>query len=508
MGCTDFLKWHPSSDLSRQLHQESRYIVDALIQSPSQGLMLLKSKYDFGLHSQFWDDHVFNSVVRVAIEKVTNANDSLLSLRSAIDWFSVLEHQLFLPYVRRVENPERFRSAYWNVNSYAQVLSSRFNDHWDACSETGEPRSKPLNNNKSLKKILFILKGPYALAHVEFLNALLHGSSYFSSAIEVHLLLLDAAKNSARHPGIQVVSFAETKSTFDKLKKYRRYCYMHDFDSICWVACVQNLSLYMGMQTCASQAYLSMKYHSIIMPTIQKYAGIGSSSVAFSFDTIDWFRGRAFPHLSLKSKDDEFCMSARQKFSITDSSFVIGCFVRSEKLHNLGYWRVIEELLSEFNKAVFVFASQDIPLNIQDYLSRSLFRDRIKHLGWVDTKTWCHVLDLYLDSFPRGSGNTMFEAIFAHVPCLIMDTPENRESSALNYIDSTNASSSALGITRDADSHLVEARKIIQSSAYAKAIAANQFSVLQRLKNSSHIFAKDYLNYFLDSSFTLSSDAS
>ncbi|WP_162176160.1 hypothetical protein [Synechococcus sp. KORDI-49] len=480
-----------------------------MIQSPCKGIAILKDKYEFGLHSQLWDDHVFNTIIRLSLERVIKTNSLSQSLKDTVDWFSSLDHELFLPYVRRVENPERFRTAFWNVNSYAQVLSSRFHDHWVAGSEASEPRpSKLLNNNKSLKKILFILKGPYELAHVEFLNALLHGSNYFSSVIEVHLLLLDATKNSARHSGIQVVSFSEIKSTFDKLKKYRSYCCMQDFDSICWVACVQNLTLYMGMQTCPSQAYLSMKYHSIIMPTIQKYAGIGSSSVAFSFDTIDWFRGRAFPHLSLKSKNDEFCLCAKKKFCITDSSFVMGCFVRSEKLHNIGYWRVIEELLSEFNKAVFVFASQDIPLNIQDYLSRSLFRDRIKHLGWVDTKAWCYVLDLYVDSFPRGSGNTMFEAIFAHVPCLIMDTPENRESSALNYIDSTNATKSALGITRDADGHVIEARKIIQSSAYAKFIAANQFNVLQRLKNSSHIFAKDYLNYFLDSSFTLSSDAS
>ena len=39
-------------------------------------------------------------------------------------------------------------------------------------------------------------------------------------------------------------------------------------------ACVQNLALHMGMNRTTSQAYWSMKYHSIVMPTLDKYAAI------------------------------------------------------------------------------------------------------------------------------------------------------------------------------------------------------------------------------------------
>ena len=41
-----------------------------------------------------------------------------------------------------------------------------------------------------------------------------------------------------------------------------------------------------------------MKYHSIIMPTIQKYAGLGFGGESFIFDDVQWYRGRAFPELS------------------------------------------------------------------------------------------------------------------------------------------------------------------------------------------------------------------
>ena len=60
-------------------------------------------------------------------------------------------------------------------------------------------------------------------------------------------------------------------------------------------ACVQNLCLY-GSQICTIQSYWSMKYHSIIMESLDKYAGLGFGGNSFVFDDIKWYRGRAFPY--------------------------------------------------------------------------------------------------------------------------------------------------------------------------------------------------------------------
>ena len=42
---------------------------------------------------------------------------------------------------------------------------------------------------------------------------------------------------------------------------------------------------------------LGMKYHSIIMPQLTHYAGLGFGGKPFSYDGVDWYRGRAFPYL-------------------------------------------------------------------------------------------------------------------------------------------------------------------------------------------------------------------
>ena len=62
--------------------------------------------------------------------------------------------------------------------------------------------------------------------------------------------------------------------------------------------------------------------------------------------------------------------------------------------------------------------------------------NRFLHLGWVNTKLWCQNLDLYYDSSPRGSCNTIFETIESSIPVLMINSSHNRESSALPYLSS------------------------------------------------------------------------
>ena len=94
----------------------------------------------------------------------------------------MIDHALFLPYIRRQEDPIRFRRAFWNVNFMEQSLhasltiSSTFNE-----KNNNSIYNSPENFQLSEKpKILFVLKGPYKLAHVELL---LVGCNVFSKAV-------------------------------------------------------------------------------------------------------------------------------------------------------------------------------------------------------------------------------------------------------------------------------------------------------------------------------------
>ena len=364
--------------------------------------------------------------------------DYVKQIEEAVDIFSYLDHQLFQLYIRREENPTRFRRAFWSLNTYGQQLAQILFKNFE--KQNRKTTLSLSSTSRDKQQIAFVFKGPYQLAHSEFLHNFLKGCKVFSDVISITLILLDSPlteKIKIELTHINCISLSEYPTTFSKLKHYYSICH-HKFDHISWVAAVQNLTLYMGMQLAPKQSYWSMKYHSIIMPTIQKYAGLGYGGNSFDFDDIKWFRGRAFPDLGMQNTTIPRS-HLHSLLKIPDGSLLVGCFVRSEKLYDLNFWDSIVSLLNQRHDLFFAVASQSLPKAMDSYLRKKLKKtyNRVKYLGWVNTKKIVYALDVYFDSTPRGSCNTIFEAIEANVPVLMADTPFNRESSALPYLVQT-----------------------------------------------------------------------
>ena len=319
---------------------------------------------------------------------------------------------------------------------------------------------------------------------------------------------LQSAPSNLDH--VSIISFNKFNNPFDKVSAYKKCCDKYKFDHICWVAPIQNFSLYMGMQLAPCQSYWSMKYHSIIMPTIQKYAGLGFGGESFKFDDKEWFRGRAFPDLRMPGRDEKAIVDLKKSNQIPVDGIVVGCFVRAEKLLDDVFWNSICKILLSSDKVHFLIASQSIP-NKYTLLLKTLplpAQKRFHHLGWVNTKQWAYALDLYYDSFPRGSCNTIFECIEAGVPVLMADTDHNRESSALPYLVSASKYAqdqrSVPGVFSHETMRLKNCLNLLSSKSSRKELSSRQIKLLNNLQGQNYLFAKDYLNYFLDGSLSLS----
>ena len=144
------------------------------------------NEWNFGKISEIWDDFIFDNCIRPVLDKNHNAE-----IKEAIRRYSILDHMLFQPYVRREENPVRFRRAFWNINTYGIKIAQRFEK---VSRQKGSHRLQSEKHVKR-KKIAFILKGPYKLAHVEFLHSFLRGCAIFSRFVEVSLILIDDHKS-------------------------------------------------------------------------------------------------------------------------------------------------------------------------------------------------------------------------------------------------------------------------------------------------------------------------
>ena len=489
-----------------KLYSSRLELINLFFSDTKSAIPTLIDKYGFGKHSDFWDDHIFNTILSPALSRI-----AALDLKSAVNLYAYLDHELFLPYIRRDEDPGRFRRAFWNVNSFGMQISRRFNQY---LLDSGKVKSQApihLANTNSKRRIAFAFKGPFCLAHAEFFKEFLIGCQYFRDEVEVFLILLDAKLDSPllstpKLKHVNVISLSDKRTGFEKLTSYAEVIHSLNLDHLSWIACVQNISLYMGSRFVNRQSYWSMKYHSIIMDSLDKYAGLGFGGGSFYFDDIHWFRGRAFPDLSLPAITIHERDAMRSSFNIPSNAFVAGCFVRSEKLNNLQYWELIHLLLERFPEMHFVIASQNLPAISDRFLKTNIFNERFHHLGWVDTKKWCQCIDIYIDSFPRGSCLTALEAIKASKPVIIFDSEHNRESSALPYLNSVKRTDSCSGIysIQQASDLLKQLEQVVGDIEYRSAIVREQSLMLSKLEGQRHLFAKDYLNYFLDTSYSIS----
>jgi len=489
---------HPSSSLARSLEARIPEIIETYEDNPTSFVQLLCSEFGFGDHTTLWDEFIYQKAVLPFVQR----NILLQSdIPKAFNLATILGEAIFLPYIRREENPERFKFAFWSFNTIFLHLHSLVSDSF--FFDTPFIDKSLLINRSSTssdKAIAFVFKGPFSLAHSEFLHSYLLGTRDLTSPPDIYLILIDDIILPKGCEHVTVLSLAKFKTSFGKYQALANICRKIGFFNIIWVACAQSLTFYMGRSLAPNQTYWSMKYHSIILPSINKYAGLGFGGQPFIYDGQEWYRGRAFPRFDIPILSKENSLSLKSKLGIPPSSIVIGVFARSEKLHNSEYWRLFESFLTSHRHVYFVLASQKLPGDVLS-LSLRLPKQQYKHLGWVNTKEVVQILDIYVDSFPRGSCNTVFEAWHCHVPTITYYSPHNLESSSLPYVIGTLGTDSPpvllqYGVVNNLKQYANLLTYLCKSSSNRHKLASKQYDIYQQLCKSN-AFSTDYTQFFL-----------
>ena len=150
MTLDPFYKFHPGSKVGQSLRKNSHNIISTIASDPHKGFSILKDKYFFGKKNDFWDDYVFMTVVAPAINSILD-----YSLERAVNLFSIIDHSLFLLYLRRDEDPVRFRRAFWNLNSYSLRLADRLTENFIVNSHSLTTRTNSTGNHKKKNCVCF-----------------------------------------------------------------------------------------------------------------------------------------------------------------------------------------------------------------------------------------------------------------------------------------------------------------------------------------------------------------
>jgi hypothetical protein len=101
----------------------------------------------------------------------------------------------------------------------------------------------------------------------------------------------------------------------------------------------------------------------------------------------------------------------QEKFSL-----ILGTLSREEKADNDRYLGVVSEILKVNPKVGFIYSGHAPRQNIHAYFEREGVNKQCIFVGWVDTKVYAQVLDIFLSTWPMGSGLTIFESLVAKKP--------------------------------------------------------------------------------------------
>jgi len=189
-----------------------------------------------------------------------------------------------------------------------------------------------------------------------------------------------------------------------------------------------SLALYMpfafSMRLAPVQIWWSMKYHSLETPEIDGYMALGSFD---RYRTIDGRRWRAV-HRAMEPLFDpsltEEAGRIRKRLLADRGTLLLGCIGRAEKMISDDYIAAVADIMEAVPETVFVWTGKSKNPQVVRLLEKHRIHERCRHVGWIDTRLYAQVLDIFLDTFPFASGLTAFEAMAAERPVVSMITRE------------------------------------------------------------------------------------
>jgi len=116
-----------------------------------------------------------------------------------------------------------------------------------------------------------------------------------------------------------------------------------------------------------------------------------------------------------------------------DVGVVFGWMGRSEKI-TVQYLDCVVQILRRVPDSIYVYTGREEISEIEHLFQQAGLGDRIAFLGWVDTRLWAQVIDVYLDTFPFQSGHCAYEAMAASKPVVWLHdyrTAEEQSASGL-----------------------------------------------------------------------------
>ena len=101
----------------------------------------------------------------------------------------------------------------------------------------------------------------------------------------------------------------------------------------------------------------------------------------------------------------------------------VGTLGRSEKIAQQPFLETLKEIMLNDSRIVFHWTGRENSKSINDFFAKYGLVSRTVFHGWVNPFDYLKQLDVYLDTFPFGTGETFVLAGLMGIPLVTMSSP-------------------------------------------------------------------------------------
>jgi glycosyltransferase involved in cell wall biosynthesis len=371
---------------------------------------------------------------------------------SSRDWRNYLFEALVVPLMRELTSNEayemvlQFESLAYNEH----VIPTETEDHFRRCYQLMAPvleeagkryaRNIPARtaNTETHPKIGFVLNNSGLLAHSQVLLDYLCAYAALPDRrfTPVVYILFRLRGNSRLVQGLTEAGIAiywvedqvpnGNVDTIGRLTALRNHARTMSLHAAVWVSVVPCMAFSFAMRLAPVQVWWSMKYHSLDLQSIDEYLTGWSIGRTKKIGERVWRSGRLGlpnwydPNLSSEAR------AIRMQFD--PERIIIGSFGREEKLDSGEFLLAICRILRANSRVMFLWTGRSQLPSIDAIFREQNVAGQTRFIGWVNTKLYAQVIDIFADSFPFPCGLTAVQAMAAGKPIVMYESAEAMET--------------------------------------------------------------------------------
>ena len=346
----------------------------------------------------------------------------------------ILEGAILNEYVAQTETEAHFSACLLRWKEAMRAAGRRFGNGLGTYAQAAR-RLRP--------SIAFFVHQISSLAHVRLLLDVLEGHAALDEPLFDPVIVCfrgcanQAIKERIARLRVEVVEILRPEQDgvgVAELRRLREILAQRGMHAIVWVSTVQCMAFSFAMRVAPVQAWWAMKYHGLELAEIDGYLTAGS--IAGGTRDIGGRVWRAGPIAAEDWLAPALSAEAGQlRETYAKHRLLFGCFGREEKLNSPRFLEAVAQILQAVPDAGFLWTGRHQHPRIQAALEAAGVAGRCHFIGWVNTRLYAQVIDIFLDSFPFPCGYTLYESMAAGRPAVLYASVEAAETGARSMIE-------------------------------------------------------------------------